>query len=44
MNIFIKLRSIRRRGTGKVEDNDKIQTANMGYSFFAGQPVPESTE
>jgi|GEM_PF-3857408 hypothetical protein len=35
MNIFTKLRSIR-HGMDKVEDNDTIQTANMGYSFFAG--------
>ncbi len=36
MNIFTKLRSFCRHGMGMVEDNDKIQTANMGYSFFAG--------
>jgi hypothetical protein len=24
---------------GKVEANDKIKTANMGYSFFADEPV-----
>jgi hypothetical protein len=33
MNIFNKLRSIR-HGTVKVEDNDKIQTANMGILFL----------